>query len=121
MPKHILTVDDETIVREMIVEALTAKGFRVTGVGTLEETLQVVQSDPPDLILTDLQLEECDGFDLTERVKTVAPHIPIILLTGVLFDQEVAKGPSWNKIAAYLQKTSTLEKIVQTVKQHLPP
>jgi CheY-like chemotaxis protein len=120
MPKHILAVDDEPVIREMIVEALTAAGFRVTGVATADEALQVVKNDRPDLVITDLQLEECDGFDVAERVKAVAPKMPIILLTGILFDQDVAQGPGWQKISAYLQKTSSLELIVKTVKQHMP-
>lgn len=121
LPKHILTVDDETVVRELIGEALTAAGFRVTGVGTTQEALQVVQHDPPDLILTDLQLEDGDGFELAERVKAAAPQIPIVLLTGMLFDPEVLQGPAWAQIAAYVPKTSSLEQILQTVRQHLPP
>jgi DNA-binding response OmpR family regulator len=121
MPKHILTVDDEVEVRELIAEALTMAGFRVTGVSTAAEVMQVIAADPPDLLITDLQLEETDGFDVVERVKAVAPRLPIILLTGVLFDEEVVRGPVWEKIAAYVQKTSPLGHIVQMVTRHLPP
>src|SRR3954469_14563892 len=106
MKKHILTVDDEAPVRELIGEALTYAGFRVTGVSSADEALQVMQNDPPDLVMTDLQLEAEDGFELADRVKAVAPQTPIILLTGVLFDPEVVKGPVWQKIAAYVEKTS---------------
>lgn len=120
MPKHILTIDDEADVRELIGEALTDAGFRVTGVSTAAEALQVVHNDRPDLVITDLQLEECDGFEVAERVKAVAPQIPIVLLTGVLFDRDVVQGPVWQKIAAYVQKTTSLEQIVQTVTRHLP-
>lgn len=120
MAKHILTVDDEPDVRDIVGEALVAAGLRVTAVSTASEAMLVVQNDPPALIITDLQLEECDGFDLVERVKAVAPNIPVMLLTGMLFDPEVVRGPVWQKIVAYVPKTSSLEKIVQTVKQHLP-
>jgi DNA-binding response OmpR family regulator len=120
MTKHILAVDDEPAVRDLICEALTMAGFRVTGASNASEAMQVLLGDPPDLIITDLQLEEGDGFDLVDRVKAAAPKTPIILLTGVLFDEEIVRGPVWEKIAAYVQKTSSLEHIVRTVKQHVP-
>jgi DNA-binding NtrC family response regulator len=120
MKKHILTVDDEAPVRELIAEALTYAGFRVTGVSSADEALQVIQKDPPALVITDLQLEAGDGFDLAERVKALAPNTPIILLTGVLFDPEIVKGPVWEKIAAYVEKTSSLEQIVQAVRRQIP-
>ena len=121
MAKHILLVDDETEIRELLVEALTEAGFRTTGVSSAHEALQVVQNDSPDLVVTDLQLQEFDGFDVVERVKAIAPQTPIILLTGMLFDPEIVQGAVWQKIAAYVPKTSSLEQIVQSVKQHLPP
>lgn len=120
MKKHILTIDDEAQILELLRQALTAVGYRVTGVGTLREAMEVVKNDPPQLILTDLQLEESDGFDVIEQVKAAAPEIPIILLTGALFDPEVVSGGVGDKIAAYLEKTASLERILQEVKRHMP-
>jgi CheY-like chemotaxis protein len=120
MTKHILTIDDEAQILELLREALTAAGYRVTGVSSAEEALQVVRADPPDLILTDLQLEETDGFDVIDQLKAVAPKIPIILLTAMLFDPEVIRGPVGKKIAAYVEKTASLERILGEVKRNLP-
>jgi DNA-binding NtrC family response regulator len=120
MPKHILTVDDEPSIRELIAEALMAAGFRVTAVATAEEVLHVVKTDPPHLVITDLQLEECDGFAVADQVKAIAPHLPIVLLTGILFEPDVVQGPTWQKISAYIPKTNSLEQIVQAVKRLIP-
>lgn len=121
MAKHILTIDDEIEIRELLSLALTDVGFRVTSVGSAAAALEVVQRDPPQLIITDLQLEESDGFELAGQVKQVAPNIPVIMLTGVLFDRDVARGPAWQNIAAYLPKTQSLEQILQAVKKQLLP
>ena len=120
MTNHILTIDDEVQILEMLRLALTVSGYRVTGVSSAAQAMQVVLNDPPQLIMTDLQLEESDGFDVIEQVKAVAPHIPIILLTGVLFDPQVMRGPAGNKIAAYVEKTASLARILEEVKRHLP-
>jgi DNA-binding response OmpR family regulator len=119
MAKHILLIDDEAEVRDLVGEALTVEGFRVTGVCSTNEAMQIIRDDLPQLIITDLQLGELDGFDLIEQVKAIVPQMPIILLTGMLFDKDVVRGAVWQKIAAYVPKTSTLDHIIQTVKQQI--
>lgn len=120
MNMHILTIDDEAAILDLLREALTAAGYRVTGVNTLEEALRVIQDDSPSLILTDLQLEDSDGFEVIDQLKEVAPAIPIILLTGMLFDAAVIRGPIGKKIVAYVEKTASLARILAEVKRHLP-
>jgi len=119
MKKHILTIDDESEIRELLQAILSASGYRVTGGSSAVEALRVVRADAPHLIITDLQLEEGDGFELVEQVKAVAPQIPIIMLTGVLFDPDVMRGPAGQKIAAYVEKTSPLERVLQEVRKQL--
>jgi DNA-binding NtrC family response regulator len=121
MKQHILTIDDEAQIREMLREVLTTAGYRVSGASTGEEGLAMIRRDPPDLIITDLQLEESDGFDVIEQVKALAPKTPVILLTGVLFDPAVMQGPVGSKIAAYVEKTQPLERVLQAVRKHLGP
>jgi DNA-binding NtrC family response regulator len=120
MKKHILTIDDEVEIRDLLREVLVTAGYRVTDVGTTVEALEVVRTDPPELVITDLQLEENDGFDLADQVKAAAPNTPIVLLTGVLFDPEVMEGPLGKKIAVYIEKTAPLERILREVKRLLP-
>src|SRR6185369_13820307 len=98
--QHILTIDDEPQIREILTQVLTTNGYRVTDVESATAALAVVRDDPPDLIITDLQLEESDGFDLIEQVKRIAPATPVMLLTGVLFDPAVVKRLGEAKIAA---------------------
>jgi DNA-binding NtrC family response regulator len=117
--KHILTIDDEAEIREILRHVFIAAGYRVTDVASVAEAMQVVRDDPPDLILTDLQLEESDGFAVVEEVKRVAPTIPIIMLTGVLFDPAMIRRFEEEKVVAYLEKTAPLEKILSEVKRHL--
>lgn len=120
MTKHILTVDDETEIRELLREILSTSGYRVSGASSVAEAMLIVRNDPPQLIITDLQLEESDGFELVDQVKAVAASIPIIMLTGVLFDPEVIRGPIRKKIAAYVEKTAPLERVLQEVRRQLP-
>jgi len=119
MKHHILTVDDEAEIREMLCEVLTTSGYRVSGASSAAEAMRLILSDPPHLIITDLQLEEADGFHVIEQVHAVAPNLPVILLTGVLFDPEIVRGPVGAKISVYIEKTEPLERILREVKQIL--
>ena len=119
MNKHILLVDDEAPIREMLALALGRSGYRVTDVSSAAEAERIVQSDPPHLIISDLQLEESDGLDLIAKVKATAPHVPVILLTGVLFDEQVVRDALGDKISCYLHKSSPLSKIVAEVRRLL--
>lgn len=117
--KHILTIDDESVILEMLQELLTSYGYRVTGASSEDEALRVIHRDSPDLIITDLQLDDADGFDVIEQVKILVPNTPIIVLTGVLFDPAVARSLIGEKIAAYLEKTAPLEQVLKEVRRQL--
>ncbi len=118
MTKHILTIDDEGPILEMLHAALTAQGYRVTGADSAREALRIVKQDPPQLIISDLQLEDSDGLELVEELKSILPNVPIILLTSVLFDPEVIEENVMKKVSAYVPKTESLKKLTQVV-QHL--
>ena len=121
MKNHILIVDDEADIRELLAECLAAHDYRATSAGSAAEAFRAVQEDPPDLIITDLQLEDADGLEMIAKLKEALPHTPVILLTGVLFDPEVVSGVLSTKIACYLEKTSSLAKILEAVRRLLNP
>lgn len=115
MPKHILSIDDEAPILDLIQRFLTAKGYRVTTAQTAAEARKVVETDPPDLIITDLQLEDSDGLKLVEEIHDRLPAAPVILLTGVLFDARAVEENIGKRVSAYVDKTSSLKKLVSEV------
>lgn len=120
MPSHILIVDDEAPIRELLQELLShTYGYRLSAVSDVEQAIKVVETDPPDLVITDLQLEESDGFELAERVKALQPNLPILLVTGVLFDRQALREKTGDKIDAYVEKTAPLTKILSEVQRLL--
>ena len=78
MPKHILIVDDEAEIRDLLGTFLTGQGYRVTGLATALEALRLAPSDPPDLLISDLQLEESDGLAMIDELKAKLPALPVI-------------------------------------------
>ena len=119
MKQHILIVDDEADIRDLLAQFLTVSGYRTTAVASPAEALLVGQQDPPDLIMADLQLEDADGLEMIAELKVMLPDKPVILLTGVLFDPEVVRDVLSTKVACYLEKTSSLERILEAVRRLL--
>jgi DNA-binding NtrC family response regulator len=117
MKKHILIVDDEVTIRELLAQYLGRNGYRLTAVGTAKDALKAIAADAPDLVISDLQLEESDGLAMIDQLKSVAPNTPVILLTGVLFDPEVVEKTLSKKVSSYLQKTTPLTKIVSEIQR----
>jgi len=119
MKKHILIVDDEKEIRELLGEFLAQFGYRVTGASTAIEAQRVIASDPPQLMISDLQLEDSDGLDMIQACKAIKPDLPVLLLTGILFDPEVVRDTLSKKVESYLHKTASLERIVAEVRRLL--
>lgn len=117
MKKHILIVDDEASIRDLLAQYLTSKGYRVTGVETAQEAQRIVTVDPPALIISDLQLEDSDGLAMIDRLKSALPDVPVILLTGVLFDPQVVDETLSKKITAYFQKTTPLSRVLEEIRR----
>jgi two-component system OmpR family response regulator len=79
--KHVLVVDDDPTMRDMIATYLEASGFRVSGVADGRAMARVVKGEPPDLIILDLRLGQEDGLDLMRRLVPQS-EAPVIVITG---------------------------------------
>jgi two-component system OmpR family response regulator len=80
-PPHVLAVDDDALVRELIADYLGQNGFRVTTVADGAAMRSVLAQDVVDLLLLDLKLQAEDGMSLARRLRDESA-IPIVMLTG---------------------------------------
>jgi DNA-binding response OmpR family regulator len=81
MARTILVVDDEPTLRETLVDALEADGFRVVSAADGREALIRFRADKPDLILLDLMLPELSGVEVC-RIIRAESGVPIVMLTA---------------------------------------
>jgi DNA-binding NtrC family response regulator len=78
----ILVVEDESYVRESLVEILRARRFAAAAAGSVAEALAHLGRVPVDAVLSDLRMPGADGLELVRRLQTVAPDVPVVILTG---------------------------------------
>ena len=81
MARTILVVDDEPTLRETLVDALEADGFRVVSAADGREALLRFRAEKPDLILLDLMLPELSGVEVC-RIIRAESDVPIVMLTA---------------------------------------
>jgi len=115
MGKKILVVDDDEAVRKSISIALKLKG----GFETLEaedglKGLELAKQEAPDLIISDVVMENVNGFIMLETLKEFpeTSNIPVIIMTHhAQLDKEWKTGAA----VEYLAKGFTLEELLQKV------
>ncbi|UEM21429.1 response regulator transcription factor [Skermanella mucosa] len=78
---HILAVDDDEQVQDMLSEYLTREGFRVSLAATGAAMEQALAAEPVDLILLDLRLPDGDGLALVRQLRADS-QLPVIILSG---------------------------------------
>jgi DNA-binding response OmpR family regulator len=88
MARTILVVEDEPTLRETLVEALVADGFRAVSASDGRTALERFRAEQPDLVLLDLMLPELSGIEVCRIIRTESA-VPIVMLTAR--DSEVDK------------------------------
>ncbi len=79
---HILLVDDDTSLLKLLGMRLESRGFRVTTAESGREALTHVEETSPDLVLSDLRMDEMDGLALFHELQRRMPGMPVIILTA---------------------------------------
>ncbi len=116
---NIMVVDDESVTRISLSEALRLEGYQVATAASGEEALSLVQKrEPFDLIILDLKMPGMDGLEVTEAISTKSPGTVVILLTafGTMETaiQAIRKGAH-----DYLLKPCPIPDIMESVREGL--
>ena len=92
--EHILVVEDEEDIQELVRYNLAKEGYRVTQSLTGEDGVKTAKTAHPDLILLDLMLPGLDGLEVCRHLKAdpKTSHTPIIMLTAKGEESDVVTG-----------------------------
>jgi two-component system phosphate regulon response regulator PhoB len=92
--EHILIVEDEEEIQELIIYNLSKEGFRTSAVTSGEEALKRARAERMDLILLDLMLPGMDGLDVCKALRKdeKTQSVPVVMLTAKGEESDVVTG-----------------------------
>jgi signal transduction histidine kinase/CheY-like chemotaxis protein len=115
-PTHVLLVDDEALVREVLRAGLEDCGFDVTPASGGQAALRILDQDPSiGMMVTDLAMAEMDGITLIGRARAMRPSLPIILLTGFAEASPAAVADAAAGRFDMLRKPASVEQIAAAI------
>lgn len=115
---HILVVDDESEIRDLISEVLYIAGFVVTTSADGLDALNQIRKQKFSAILLDVNLPKVDGFAILEKVRESAPTQPIIMLSARTDKDDVTNGL---RLGAddYVRKPFSVEELILRIENLL--
>lgn len=118
---HILVVEDDDFLRELIVGKLKNEGFRVSQAIDGKEGLYKLREEQPQLVLLDLILPGIDGFEVLHQahIDPIVSSIPIIVLSNLGQKGDIDRAKE-NGAVGYLVKAHfTPSQIIEKVQEFL--
>jgi DNA-binding response OmpR family regulator len=117
---HILFVEDETDLREMLTLYFNHKGFEVSTAATVAEAKDCVEHGFFKLVVLDLNLAGEDGLEVLHYIKGQTPEVPVVVFTGLDVDENLVKRCLADQVDGFMRKTAGLESLLKEVRRHLP-
>jgi PAS domain S-box-containing protein len=118
--EHILLVDDEPMLVEVLQGMLRFLGYRVTATTSSLNALRLLEGDPQafDLVITDMTMPDMTGDRLTAEMRTIRPELPVIICTG--FNRRLSDSkPEALAVQAILMKPVEQPDLARTVREVL--
>ena len=118
--KKILFIDDEELLREAISELLEDMDFEVKVEQTGAEAVRTFAEDPGefDLVLTDLMMLDMMGDEIAEKILSIRPSVPVVVMTGTPENLPDKKAEAMG-ICKVLGKPLTRAELGEAIRQAL--
>ena len=111
---RVLFVDDELPLRDVVSRLLGRRGVDVTTAGDAVSAVEILRDEPFDLVLTDFQMPDMDGFELLAHVREHYPDLPAIMMTGHASVQHAVQAMAGGAVD-YLPKPFAVDALADRV------
>ncbi|MBI5454648.1 MAG: response regulator [Deltaproteobacteria bacterium] len=116
--KKILIVDDCETTRKLLSYIIRERGYKIIGASNGIEALEVMASNPVDLVVTDLNMPQMDGFELSRSLRGQPEYqeLPIIMITTESGDHDRKMGMEAG-VNTYLSKPITPQRLLYEIEK----
>ena len=80
--RRVLLVEDESKLRESLVEGLRMEEWSVTGAASGSEARRQIEAHDFDLIVLDWMLPDCDGLEIVRQLRKQGNNVPVLMITA---------------------------------------
>ena len=113
----ILLAEDDTLVRELVVQTLEPLGYRILATANGSQAIEVSQrQEKIDLLLTDIVMPKLSGSDLAKRIQSERPNLPVLYMSGNSGDALIRYGVAAKDVTV-LRKPFTPNALAQEVRR----
>ena len=113
---RVLVIDDDDSIREFVSLALADEGYDVHSATDGQAALNLIATDPPDLILLDMRMPVMDGWEFARRYRErPGPQAPIVVITAA---HEAANRAAQIGAQDHLSKPFKLESLFDLVEKY---
>lgn len=85
----VLVVDDERPIVDLLQDLLQDQGYEVRRAYDGMTALQIIERDPPDLVVTDVMMPRLDGLALYNEIRTRTASLPVILMSAAVTPRKI--------------------------------
>ncbi|MEI8066333.1 MAG: response regulator transcription factor [Actinomycetes bacterium] len=89
---HILVVDDEVGIRDLLTDALSMGEYEVTTAEDGQKAINLLRTHSFDLIIADINMPNMDGYSMLERIRGADDQTPVLILTARNDRKDIATG-----------------------------
>jgi DNA-binding response OmpR family regulator len=120
-PKHILCIEDEPEMIELVRIILSRKGYEISGAAGGQEGLTKMRKELPDLVLLDLMMPDMGGWEVYQQMKAdeKTKDIPVIVVTAKAQSIDKVLGLYIAKVEDYIAKPFSPSELVASVEHVL--
>jgi len=119
MKQHILVVDDEAPIRDLLSAYFKKHGYQVSTAGTAADACRLVDEQAVSAVVLDVLLPDTDGLEALAMMKASHPKLPVIIMTGIGFDEELLQEAVQKGASGYVSKTLPLDQLLMEVHRTL--
>jgi len=113
-PCRLLLIDDEKGFVDVLAKRIARRSFDVYKAYSGTDALRIIRDHRFDAAILDLKMEDMDGIDVLRVIKRMAPHLPVIMLTGHGCQEAAREGMEAGAFD-YLTKPCEFEELMKKI------